>query len=1481
MIDALGNVKYGNEWIDYSKQYYKISIADDGIYRISYQQLKDSGIDIENIQGKDFKLILLGEEIPIYCSTEDNFAQGDYIEFYGEKNRSKLDYFLFENKSYLFNPEYSLFNDTSAYFLTLDKSSSNKRYKSIDNDLRGNLPAVEPYYIHQEKKVNHEYFNKPLRSFYNHIYKSNFDIGEGYGSKMQKINSFVLNTSNVINSGINPALSIRYSTGLGKHNIDIKINDIDKKQETRIGFYCGNTIIDLNQDELTDQISVTLEGNNDSDFQDRNSVSVIKLSYSREFDFLHKSFFKFDINPGNDSKYIEIKNFDIDGNSFVLYDTKSHARLVPKIEDNLVKFVLPPSDNIRNLILVNLEKQAKPVSNLIKKQFVDYSQYKDRNYLIVSDKDRFIDENNKNWVDAYADYRTSAKGGNYRVLKVNINDIYDQFGYGIDRHNIALNNFIIYFKDKFTNPDYVFIIGKGLEYNEIRTNQQLDENKGLFFVPTYGLPGSDNLLAARSGKSYPDLPIGRIAAVDYHQIASYLSKVKKYEDYSEYDQTIEEKEWMKKVIHLVGGSADIIKQIDKNLSVMGDIIHNNKYGGEIHTYKRTSGNIIQSVSKRIIDDINAGASIVTFYGHSGITGTDFNIGNLQNDKFPIFYSLGCYSGNIHTNIKNGQSEEFVLDTTGMIAYIGTSGTGFTGSLANLGKKIYELTGGELYGEGVGKIVQKAIKFEGETHSDIGAVTLNQQFTFHGDPAISLYRHQGPDFVIDSKTLRKDSKLINSTDKSFNINFDVVNLGIATEDSLQIKLVRELPDKSEEITFHTFAPVKSRGKVSFKIETLGLDGVGENCFSIYLDPLDKIEELPQPGAENNNNLFDDEGEFKYCLDISNNKIKPVSPQEYGIVSDKNVELRATTLNCFVKEQDFVFQLDTTEQFNSPLMIEKSIKSDGGLVAWNPDLEMNNETVYYWRVSPDREYWENSSFVFLDNGNEGWNQSHYFQYLKDEFEGTRFKNRKLDFVARKYSLKIIGKKYEESNRKVAFVDGGGWGNINPDIRPAICITGWGPQYWFRNKSGHDFNSIPNNRKYDIQFVFDPRVKDQRQGIKELLEAMPDSMVVFIYTVLGDETQSLNPETWAEDSLSLGYNLFGVLENYGAKKIRKMQSRGTVPYVLVFKKGQGMLQEEIGETIESKFEIVQDVIMNSKSGNFNSSLIGPANLWDRLIWNQEITGDTAEFSYLIVHKLNEDLTKDIVIDTLINDYELNLTGIDAKEYPYLKLYYYANDKYKRDPPNINFWRVFYRSYPDLVLNRFDETLLPNDTIVQGDTFKFKSSIYNNSSTGMDSILVKYEIYNNEKEVHFYKRYAPLKPFETEEIAFDYPIAKQFAGDINFSVTINSGNEQKEINYDNNTGIKRFYVKFPDNTNGVLVDCGIKVFPNPFNNSLIFEGDFENDMTEVKLIGATGRIVYSKVFSKGFHSVKLNGLNIKPGIYFLKVRTNNKVYISKVIKL
>ena len=37
---------FGNEWIDFNKEYYKISVAEDGIFKITYQDLIDVGFPI-------------------------------------------------------------------------------------------------------------------------------------------------------------------------------------------------------------------------------------------------------------------------------------------------------------------------------------------------------------------------------------------------------------------------------------------------------------------------------------------------------------------------------------------------------------------------------------------------------------------------------------------------------------------------------------------------------------------------------------------------------------------------------------------------------------------------------------------------------------------------------------------------------------------------------------------------------------------------------------------------------------------------------------------------------------------------------------------------------------------------------------------------------------------------------------------------------------------------------------------------------------------------------------------------------------------------------------------------------------------------------------------------------------------------------------------------------------------------------------------
>ena len=74
---------YGNEWINFDQTYFKIMIAEDGMYRISKATLDGVGISLNTIEGKEFQLFYMGEEAPIYVSTSSFFGDNDYIEFYG------------------------------------------------------------------------------------------------------------------------------------------------------------------------------------------------------------------------------------------------------------------------------------------------------------------------------------------------------------------------------------------------------------------------------------------------------------------------------------------------------------------------------------------------------------------------------------------------------------------------------------------------------------------------------------------------------------------------------------------------------------------------------------------------------------------------------------------------------------------------------------------------------------------------------------------------------------------------------------------------------------------------------------------------------------------------------------------------------------------------------------------------------------------------------------------------------------------------------------------------------------------------------------------------------------------------------------------------------------------------------------------------------------------------------------------------------
>ena len=112
--DTTGN------WIDYTKEYVKLAIPEDGIYKITYNDLINYGIDPLSVNPLTFKIFYKGEQIPLFVSGENDntFNENDYIEFWAEKNYGSPNYKQIVSSGSDYLNYYDRYNDTSFVWLT-------------------------------------------------------------------------------------------------------------------------------------------------------------------------------------------------------------------------------------------------------------------------------------------------------------------------------------------------------------------------------------------------------------------------------------------------------------------------------------------------------------------------------------------------------------------------------------------------------------------------------------------------------------------------------------------------------------------------------------------------------------------------------------------------------------------------------------------------------------------------------------------------------------------------------------------------------------------------------------------------------------------------------------------------------------------------------------------------------------------------------------------------------------------------------------------------------------------------------------------------------------------------------------------------------------------------------------------------------------------------------------------------------------------
>ncbi len=1392
---------YGNEWIDYDQRYFKFLTAEDGIFKMDYGTLKNAGFPIDDIEAEKFQLFSMGIEVPIRVSTSGIFSNSDFLAFEGKKNKSELDDYLFENPSTdNLNPEFSLFTDSTAFFLTWSDNASQVRFAEIPNET-SQVSAFANELTFDTTIVFSSTFRNPRNT------RSEFSAGEGFalprGGSPQVIN---FDLPNFVDDGEDDFLAIRLSANVvDTHQLIIKLND-----ETVLDTsYHDNNLLLAKVHELPIRVpaglmaqtnNLEIEVTKASDLQ---FVSNLKVRYKRGSNIEGNSDFFFKNSASTNYSGFAFE-YDENSGSPICYDLINKVFLNPELNNGIASIAIPPNPSTRQFVISNISKKVEKISEV---NFKNIENDKG-SYIILTSYETFDNpQMAKQNIDKYSTYRSSPEGGNYAIDRYLIDEIYDQFSYGIHRHPIAIRNFA-HFKKRRIDPEYLLIIGKGREYHKKRTEALL--SRDLPFIPTFGVPGADNMLVSTQGRPLSIVNIGRIATSKAIDIENYLNKVIEHESFDPEINTVENREWTKKAMHFGGGTSPLEQlSIKLHLEDLETKIETNAIGATVKDYYKDSTDPIEvSQSTDIINRVNDGVSLMTVFGHGSIGSFDFAIDLVDNydnkGKYPLLISMGCYSGNIHDVDGTGYDYVFTKDK-GSIGFIAMSGQGAITPLYKQVDKIYDEFGksGDLT---IGKSLRNSFIKIDSIRNDSNSLGFNiapqiellEQYTLLGDPAVKFHNYEAPDYSIIKESIRLNTNILNAEVDDFELDFSILNLGLNLPNtSILVEVYLTSPSGIESLAASESVDVsRYQTSVNFKLPVdVTEDNIGWNQLRIVIDADDQIDELPAVAAENNNEYSSNDFGF-YVVD---NSIVPVYPTECSIVNESALELISSSTSVSTDSKNIVFQVDKNADFNTTNLSENVLETSSGIANLTPSITPNVDEVYYWRTTLDSTdsgfgyNWQNSSFLYQPNLPNGFNQSHYQQFLQNRFSNLEIDetNNQLKFIDDVKEIRIKNFAFTSGRNVPAyFINNartqksiGNAKGFYVAVLDSVSVEPWvNPPGGSMGAGGFSF---PMNA-----FPFPTQVIGQRSNLINFLkDSIPDNNYVLMFTIQ-TPTAGYFPDRWLSDSTSLGTTIFDVLESNGATKIRETESKGALPYVFFYKQGGPVLGEFLADSVLQVIDETFPIVGNWTDGFMASKLIGPSKNWDSLVWKAtpSIPNTDEYFVNVIGRKVDGN---DSLIFENITTTDVSLSNISAEKFPYLSLEFHAQDTANRTSPNLDYWRVFYEGYPEVAINTEKKYEEAKDTLSQGEIYTLELGYENLSQYDMDSLLVYYTIKDGQTVIlEQYDRIEPL----TKRGSSSYKIeidTKDLSGAQSLFFEINPNRDQPELHEFNNFFQEEFFVK------------------------------------------------------------------------------------------
>lgn len=1392
---------YGTEWIRYEQSYLKMEVARDGLYRIPADRLIAAGWLPGQIEPERYQLFVLGEEVPLYASSDGPLRPGDYLEFYGRRNRGQLDRYLYEDPdTHPLNPAYSLYTDTAAYFLTAGPPGTRGlRYESLPNAPDPAAPPEPWLYRLYEQVFASRHHQKPYPEG---VRQSFFEPGDGFASPLRNRSEVVWAPTAPLAAGT-ARLRLRLLADDRPHQWRIQLNGQPLIEDAFEGWGVRSYELTFTPPAAAEW-TLAMEGL--ASGQDRHALAWLRLRYPAGFNLAGADSLTFVLPEAAGPRQLQWTGAP--PGEYVLLDFSQGLRMEAEAVNGQVRFRLPEAAGRRSCWL---GAEVVEIQELETVHWIDFRSLA-ADYILLTHPHL---RGGGDPVAAYADYRRQEQA----VLVVDIRQLYDQFAYGLRRHPLAVRHFAHYIRKHWPEPPgHFFLLGKAIEYPALRLAgaEEAEALQRQHLLPTFGSPGSDVLLLGSGRKAEPLFAVGRLAATRPEEVWAYLDKVRAFEATGNLPQTVAGRAWLKRVLHLGGGDLQIQGLIRNHLEHLGDQLAGSAFGAEVISFYKTSSEPVQlSTSGQLLGYINSGTRMLTFFGHSGGNTFDFSLDDPETyanaDRYPFILSLGCYSGQIHA-AQRGISERFVLqEKKGAIAFSASTGLGYTGALQRFSRVFYRRLGQDNYGQSLGRLF-KATLGELENNGLLGMHELTQQYSLHGDPALVLQGFQGPDYTLEAAQPPFDPAPVSLARDSFRLALQLYNLGRGSPDSLPLQVRARFPSGSDVLLWagQVAAPFASKER-NLSLPLIPAQEAGYSRILVELDPGDQLAEYPGPLAEANNRLIGPDGQPGLSLYFFDNDLRLLYPPDFGIVGEAGVELVAGTADPNAPEQPYRLQLDTTPAFDSPFRRETTLSQAGGLLRWRASLP--GEGVYYWRAGPapppgGQQAWRTASFWYRPAALPGWNQSHYGQLQANAFGNIRWDAAagQFAFLDDLKDIRIIQGTYPNVRPEVSvnnvpyrYIP---WdqpirGGIQVTVLDPVSLDPWINQPGSGLNDGSYGSDIPFWASDYGAFPFRTLSTDDRlRAIAFLDSIVPAGHYVILITVQHD-AQDYDPEGWLADSAKLGDgNLVALLERQGATLIRELADPAVAnrPYYLFYKKDDPGFEPREGTgpldgIITRNFSLPG----SWDEGWIRSVPAGPARRWGTVSAKLQ-DAEAADSVLLELYGRRADRSEQLLWSGLLEALPASLEGVSADSFPFLHFRLHLRDTLLRTAPQLAHWRISYEGLPELAWAPQRLNRLSADSVLEGAPLAWELAVENVSDGAADSVWIVHRLSGQVDTV----RLRPLAARDTARVRLEAS-SLGLTGKVDWVAELNPGGRQPERDLLNNR-IQASLRVLPDRLNPLL---------------------------------------------------------------------------------